>query len=149
MQEFGSVRYMNGSIVLGKAEGMAKVTLDGTEYSLIYLEALKPVSHSITLKKIELSSKCDKTEPEFVVANDIDVDVDAFMPFGETISMFSECYIGHDRIFSQQGAAVELSFSLAVREKLASLNTGQETEDLRVIKRKSEPVRQTLAHTSP
>jgi len=41
---------MNGSIVLGKAEGMAKVTLDGTEYSLIYLEALKPVSHSITLK---------------------------------------------------------------------------------------------------
>ena len=71
------------------------------------------------------------------------------MPFGETISMFSECYIGHDRIFSQQGAAVELSFSLAVREKLASLNTGQETEDLRAIKRKREPVRQTLAHTSP
>jgi len=149
MQQFGSVSLRNGAIVLERPESIGKLTLDGTEYSMIYLEALGPVEKSVTLSDIEISSKCDWTEPEFVVSGDIDVGDGSFMPFGDTISLFDECYIGHDRIFSQQGAKVDMKFTLTVREKLVNPSTVQEADDLRVIKRRTTAPRYTLSETSP
>jgi hypothetical protein len=107
------------------------------------------VTESINLKGIQVSSKCEDTPADFVVSNDIDEAADLFMPFGQTVSVFDECYIGHDNIFSQQEALVTLHFKLSVKEKLVSLSQQQEDDSLKVIKRKPRAVQFHTAETSP
>lgn len=149
LKPFDSVKCNNGAVVLSKAGENKRVQLDGFEYSMIYLEALSPVLEAVTLSSLRLSSSCEKTTPVFVVCNDVDTEPAAFMPFGETVSLFDECYVGHDQIFSQQGAMVTLKFMLSVHEKLVSVTQQQEIDDLKVIKRKPHSVQFHTASTSP
>ena len=90
------------AIVLERPENIDKLILDGTEYSMIYLEALKVSKNPLPGQYRDLlQMRLDRTR--FVVSGDIDVGDGSFCSFGDD-PLFDECYIGHDRIFSQQGA---------------------------------------------
>ncbi|MPM31640.1 hypothetical protein SDC9_78196 [bioreactor metagenome] len=146
---FDRVSASGGCLVLGKAGENGKVRLEDGEYSLVYLEALAPVTEPVNLGELSVSSRCGETPADFVVCSDADADPAAFLPFGETVSVFDECYIGHDRIFSQAEALISLRFALSVRERLVNLTQQQEDDSLKVIKRKPRSVQYHTAETAP
>ena len=149
MKPFERVEARGGAVVLSKSGTAGKLPLGGEEYSMICAEALGPIREAVDLGQLEISSSCAETDPEFVLGGAEELDAAEFLPFGETVSVFDECYIGHDRIFSQRGAEVTLRFSLSSREKLATFVREPEKEDLRVIKRKPKTIPFETVRTSP
>jgi len=146
---FENVGCQSGAVILKKSGENKKIQIDNAEYSMIYLKALTPVLEEVSLSELRISSVCGKTAPAFVVSNAEEMESASFMPFGESVSIFDECYIGHDEIFRQQGAMVTMHFNLSLREKLVSLSTQQEDESLKIIKRKPRTVQFHTASTSP
>lgn len=146
---FDGVEARNGTVVLEKSGDSGKLRLDGGAYSMLCLEAIGPARNTVDLSELSVCSSCRETEPEFVLGGTEELPTGDFMPFGETVSVFDECYIGHDRIFSQQGARITLSFSLSNREKLMTLPREQEKNDLKIIKRKPRTVQFETVRTSP
>lgn len=148
MVPFASVRAdAEGLVLVNGGEESRKVPFRGQDHSLICLEALGPVRESVSLQALELSSACGPTRPEFVTHNEADLEKEAFMPFGDTASLFDECYIGHSSIFAQQGAVVKVEFELSFAEKLVNLSATEKEEELKIIKRRSTPVLYETART--
>ena len=125
------------------------VLLDGEDYHLICLQQLQCGVGSVELTKLEVSSACTDAQPDFVSHNDQELDPRQFLPFGESASLFDECYIGQDRIFSQEGALITLRFHLSFQEKLVTFTAQQEADELKIIKRKPRTVPFETARTSP
>ncbi|MEG1108912.1 MAG: hypothetical protein RSE97_08650, partial [Oscillospiraceae bacterium] len=137
-------------VVLSQNKKSTSVKLDNTDFFAVCVEALKPVSESVILSDIRISSVCADSPPEFVLHNNEELDISGeFFPFGDTASLFDECFIGHDRLFAQQGAEIRLRFKLDTREKLVDLTTAQEDAELKVIKRKPKAVLFATATTAP
>lgn len=145
---FPAVSVEDGAVLLDRGEGEQQdVELDGEPYGLICAEALGPVDRAVELTSLQLSSSCGETPPTFVSHNDRDLDGARFMPFGESASLFDECYIGQDQIFCQQGALVTLRFTLSFQEKLVTFTPQQEADELKIIKRKPRAVPFETART--
>lgn len=137
---FSSVQVQDDVLLLCKESPSQVVQKGGISYYLLCVEAIGPVTDPVTVADLRLASSCDAVTPSFVIHNSEDLDPSHFLPFGETISQFDECYVGDDRIFSQHDATVTLSFRLSCQEKLAALSALQEAENLKVIKRKPRAV---------
>lgn len=146
---FSSVRTEGGDLVLGKAEGSQPLNFDGASYDLICVEALSPVAEPVTLSRIELASSCQDAPPAFLCHNDQDLEPGRFLPFGDTASLFDECYIGHDRIFSQRGALITLDFTLSSQQRLVTFTPQQQADELKIIKRKPRTIQFETAATAP
>lgn len=131
-----SVEARDGALVLRKEEEAAPLSIGGEDYYLLCAEALGRVSAPIVLTGISLSSSCAGAAPAFLSCGDQELSPERFLPFGDTASLFTECYIGQDGHFAQAGAVETLRFRLSFQEKLEALTQQQEAEDLRVIKRK-------------
>ena len=145
---FRSVRAEDGVLLLERGEeAQGELNLDGESYGLICAEALGPVDRAVELSALQLASACGEVPPSFVSHNGQDLDGARFMPFGDTASLFDECYIGHDRIFCQQGALVTLRFTLSFQEKLVTFTPQQEADELKIIKRKPRTVPFETART--
>ena len=69
------------------------------------------------------------------------------MPFGDTARLFSECYIGSDKMFIQRGAEISLEFNLSYEEKLLTMTPEQEDAELKIIKKKSKKIQYDVAST--
>jgi hypothetical protein len=126
----------------GESIPMGRIMLEGEHGGLlaICLQAKSAVPHSIDISTLQVSSDCENAVPTFVSHNEDEMDVDKFMPFGETASIYDEFYIGHDAIFKQKGSVITLRFELGYSEKFTSLTPEQSDEQLKVIKRKPRQV---------
>lgn len=71
------------------------------------------------------------------VANDSnDLEVERFLPFTDTLAVFNECYIGHDRYFSKAGAKITVSFDLSFETNRITFKAEEEDKSLKIIKRR-------------
>ena len=149
---FESVKAEKGAVVLQKSSLNPEAPLlqdEDTAYSMICVEALQPVTENMEVSSLLISSKCEKSRPEFIYNDVEDLEAEEFLPFGEIVSVFDECYIGGDYIFSQQDAFVQMKFQLSANKKLVTFTAAQEREELKIIKRKPRAVQYETAETSP
>lgn len=113
-----------------------RIAMNGREYQLIVLEAQEPVLENYTLERIGFSSEGREQAPQSVNNGSTDMDVHDFDLFSDTLSIYQECYIGHDNYFAKAGAVVTLTFDVSYPEHLVELTKRQEEEELKIIKRK-------------
>lgn len=136
-------------ILLRRSGSSAPLKLDGTEYHVVCLEALGPVRESLTVGDLRMASVGEPSAPEQILHEGEALDAEECLPFGDTVSVFDECYLCDDQVFSQQGAEITLSFRLETRRKLLRLTPQQESDELKVIKRKPRAVQYDTARTAP
>lgn len=117
--------------------------------TVICVEALQPITETITLGELSVSSSCGDLVPDLIYDGSNELAAEGFLPFGDTASLFNECYIGGDSVFSQRDSMVQLTFRLDTRERLVTLSQAQEKEELRIIKRKPRTIQYQAARTSP
>jgi hypothetical protein len=144
---FARVAMQDGAILLTPDEDVVKRSRDGELFSAILLEARGPIRKKTDVESVGFSSSCESALPDFVTHNAADLERGGFMPFGATASIFDECYIGGDGVFSKQGAQVGVRFLLEFREKLVSFSAEEESAQLKVIKRKPRAVSFDTART--
>ena len=149
LRPFASVEERDGTVLLRRESASELLTLDGAEYHLICLEALSSVSTAVTVGDIRVASTGEPAAPELILHNGEELEAEACMPFGDTASLFDECYLCDDQVFAQQGASVTLRFRLESRKKLLRLTAQQESEELKIIKRKPRAVQFDTASTAP
>jgi hypothetical protein len=138
-----------GDAVCLRRDGEAeKITLpDGRLCDVVRIDATGTVREDFNIGNLLIHSSAENVPVDFINNNDSDLSTDTCMPFGETASMFDDCYIGSDNIFSHNGADITLRFSLDFREKLVTFSPEQEEESLKIVKRKPRRVQFTTAHT--
>ena len=146
---FSRAEAADGTLRLYRDAPDGQETLDAPDCTVICVEALSPVLENITLGELSVSSRCGGIAPEIVFDGTSELDRESFLPFGEMVSLFDECTIGADAVFSQKDAMAELSFRLSVQERLVPLSQAQELEELRIIKRKPRTIQYQAARTSP
>lgn len=137
------------TLVLEQDEKSEPLSIDGEDYFVLCIERLTPADSDVSLSDIRISSICGESEPDFVMHGSDELDIHSFKPFGDTATLYDECYIGADRLFSQRGADVRISFKLSSEEKLATFTPQQEAADLKIIKRKPQTVLFETVTTSP
>lgn len=124
-------------------------SLDGSDYHLICLEALEPIQGALVVGDLRVASLRQTAPPEVILRDGQALEAGKCMPFGDTVSLFDECYICDDLIFSQQDAQVTLSFRLSSQKKMVHLTAQQVHDELKVIKRKPRAVQYEVAYTAP
>lgn len=134
------VELLEDTVLLHREGVSAPLRVDGDEYHLICLESLLPIESSIIVGDVCVSSRKDPSAPEFILNDGEELDAQRCMPLGETASLFGECYICDDQVFSQQDALVTLSFRLSSKRKVLHLTAQQESDELKVIKRKPQAI---------
>ena len=136
------------TVELKKEQENRKTMIREIPYSLLVLKAEKPVREAVTLKGILLSSSGKEVPADFVNNGDTDFDVESFDPFGDTLSLFQECYIGHDSYFGKAGAMVTLRFDVSYPEHRMISGGPEEDVSLKVIKRKPRTMLNTTVAES-
>ena len=125
---------------LRKSEACSKVEVDGKEYSLLILLAVESIHRNYKVENICFSSEGSSRPVEYVGNGVTDLDVDEFDPFGDTLSLYQECYIGNDSYFNKAGSLIRMKFRVDYPEHLVQLTPGQEDDDLKIIKRKPKVI---------
>lgn len=139
-----SCQVMGGHILLVKEKPNLPVMVDGREYSVFVLEAKEPQKESISFESISFSSAGSPREAEYVGNGTTDYEPQRFQLFGDTLSLFSECYIGMDHYFSKEDARITLRFRCDYEERHVGLSLQQENENLKIIKRKPRAATETV-----
>lgn len=67
---------------------------------------------NLYVEHINIQSCADNLFPDLIHANGIDQDISEFFPFGERMTVFSECYFSSDEAFSKKGAKIQFSFTM-------------------------------------
>ncbi|MDO4292943.1 MAG: hypothetical protein Q4C65_06890 [Eubacteriales bacterium] len=116
-----------------------KVQEGGQELSLLVLEA-RTDPEDVVIEGLGFSSEGGPDRAEMVWNGMVELEAERFLPFGESLSLFSELYLGHGEYFSKPGAQVEIRFHLRYEENSVTVTAPREAEDLRVIKRKPRRV---------
>ncbi|MBQ9633347.1 MAG: hypothetical protein IJV04_10640 [Lachnospiraceae bacterium] len=111
-----------------------KVAFGQKRYNLLALTTDRPVEESRRIKKIEFSAEGGEKPAESVSNGINDLDQDAFAPFSDTLSLYQECYIGHNAYFGKAGARITLKFRLTFEENRISLTSEEIQEELKIIK---------------
>ncbi|MDR1292751.1 MAG: baseplate J/gp47 family protein [Clostridiales Family XIII bacterium] len=139
---------VDGVLSLRRDGAMEKTPIRGdVACDVVRVDAVGPVNGSLDLGNILIHSSAVDTPPDFANNNEADLPVGEFMPFGNTASLFDDCYIGSDSVFSHDGAEITLRFSLSYRDKLVTFTPEQEAADLKIIKPKPRQIVFTTAHT--
>lgn len=114
-----------------------KITLkDQKEYGLIFLKANQPVTENYEITGVGISSRGSRTAAEAVNNSITDLNQEDFALFSDTLSVYHECYIGHNGYFSKTGAKIHLNFHTSFLENRMTGIQQAEEENLKVIKRK-------------
>lgn len=114
-QNITDYTYQNGALcfqIPGGEQGIAPMQEFGSRY-VISVEILDGRFFSgMYLKKMSLGTECLRQKPEFVNVNGTDQEIEEFLAFGESPSLYNECYIGSGEIFGKAGAHIFLDFDL-------------------------------------
>ena len=129
-------RVMGKHILLVKKNPNKPVVIKNQSYSVFILEAKEPQKESISIDSISFSSAGSASYACYVGNGTTDYNVERFSLFGDTLSLFAECYIGFDHYFSKKGAKISLDFHGSFQERYVGLSRQEEKENLKVIKRK-------------
>lgn len=124
-------------IVFQKSRECKKVKEDEKEYSVLLLEPTEAVEKDVTVSEIRLSSSGKKEAVREVWNGNTEMDGAEFLPFGDTLSLFKELYLGHE-YFSKPGAQIKMSFQLEFDTHMVALPQTAEDTQLKVIKRKPQ-----------
>lgn len=124
-----------------RKKGECKKVGEGEDsYSLIVLEAGETVHENVELEGVGFSSKGEPKAADMVWNGAAELEAERFAPFGETLGLFAEVYIGQQEYFAKPGAKVTIEFQVDYGEKDVLLPRQKEDEDLRIIKRKPKRV---------
>lgn len=136
--EFDSVKLLEDgeTIELKKHEKNRHFVIAGKSYAVVILEADKPVTHDEEVTEITLSSSGHERDAEYVSTGSEDLNVKSFAPFTDTLTLYNECYIGHDLYFSKAGAKITVRFHTEYRDRGLYLTKQEEEAALKIIKRK-------------
>ena len=141
-REFDSVRIAADGITVEvrKHEKCKHLVIGGRSYAVVVLEAEGIVRSAEELTGIGLSSSGEERKADFVTDGKNDMDVEAFAPFSDTLSVYNECYVGHDLYFAKGGSRVTLHFNVGHRDRSLFLTRQEEEAELRVIKKKPKMI---------
>lgn len=106
----------------------------------IMLEAKKNIKANYQVSSVSFSSDSAPASVDYVTNGNTDMDVKKFAPFSDTLSVFSECYIGADCCFAKSGAEITLDFDVSYDAHEIDLNFEEKQEELKIIKRKPRSV---------
>lgn len=113
-----------------------RIAGQGREVSLLLLEPESIPQKSVMASGIGFSSAGEGRAPDFLWDGTTELAADCFRPFGETISLYSELYIGQEEYFSKPGARVTIRFRLEFDTRLMKISRQQEEAELKIIKKK-------------
>lgn len=130
------VETLDDMIILSKEKVNQKVTEHGRDYSVLLLESKQKQPENVEITGIELSSSGIPKAPVYVSDGISEGEVSEFRPFGETLSLYQEFYIGEGYYFNKPGALVTMDFDLSFDSHYVSPNLLKEEENLKIIKRK-------------
>ena len=133
------------TFVLRKYEANRKVMAGNEWYSMLLMVADRAPLESRHVKRIAFSSHGRPSYAENINNGSNDLDIEHFLPFTDTISLYDDCYICHDNYFSKAGAKIDISFDLSLGEHKVSYTMEQVEESLKIIKRKPK----TVTHDIP
>ncbi len=125
---------------LEKHDLNAKFNLGNREYAVVILEAENTIKQDIEAEGISLSSSGRERPLEFVNDGSLDMDIDRFEPFSDTLSVYNECYLGSDVYFSKGGAMITLTFHVNYGEKGLYLTRQEEEVQLKIFKKKPKVI---------
>uniref|UniRef100_UPI0040576D0F hypothetical protein n=1 Tax=Agathobacter sp. TaxID=2021311 RepID=UPI0040576D0F len=126
----------NETICLQKQQKSIPIELEGREYTLLVLLAKEPIRENVVISRIAASSFGRAIPPENVNNGSTDFDVREFAPFGDTLSLYQECYIGHDAYFRKAGSLIQIQFEVSYEEHRMLVSPQIEETQLKIIKRK-------------
>lgn len=135
---------MGNHILIVKEEKNQPVVVDGKEYSVFVLEAKEPQKDTISFTSISFSSAGSPKEAEYIGNGTTDFAPERFYLFGDTLTLFSECYIGMNHYFNKKDARITLQFHTSFEERYVGPSRQAEDADLRIIKRKPHAATETL-----
>ncbi|MBR1629809.1 MAG: hypothetical protein IJ679_11185, partial [Lachnospiraceae bacterium] len=113
-----------------------QVPLGRRKYHLLALCAEEKIQEARRVHRIEFSAEGEGLSPDAVTNGLNDMDVYQFLPFSETLSLYADCYIGHEAYFAKAGARITLSFNLQFEENRIALTQEEMADELRIIKRR-------------
>lgn len=129
--------YLKGDLILlEKQKENLSVEIKGQSYSVFVLEANEPQKEAITMNSISFSSAGFPKQAEYVGNGTTDYEPNRFQLFGNTLSLFAECYIGANHYFSKKGARITLKFHVSFMERYVGFSRQEEEQSLKIIKRK-------------
>ena len=125
------------TLQIKKQKETEKITLeDGREYGLLVLLATEPIKNNYEISRIGVSSKGSAVPMEAVSNGSSDLNQNDFEIFGDTLTLFQECYVGHNRYFGKAGAKIRIKFQTSYLENRMTTIQLTEEDNLKVIKRK-------------
>ena len=135
---FDSVRILEDheTIELIKSEKNRHHIIGGRSYGIVVLESKETVKEDKELSTIGLSSSGRERSAEFVSDGSLDLNVTKFAPFSDTLSVYNECYIGHDLYFGEAGSKITISFHTEYKDRGLYLTKQEEEAELKIIKKK-------------
>ena len=136
--EFDSVRVLDDreTVELIKHEKNRHIIIGGRSYGIIVMMARDTVLQDKELRDIGLSSSGGERDAEFVSDGSDDMNVKSFAPFTDTLSVYNECYIGHNLYFKEAGAQITVRFRTRFGERGLYLTRHEEEAELKIIKKK-------------
>ena len=113
-----------------------KVPAGNSSTCLLALVANGKVEASHKVSSISFSADGSMVPPMSVSDDNIDYPVERFMPFTDVISLYNECFIGHDIYFAKKGARIRISFDLEYMDNRIALFVEEQDNSLKIIKKK-------------
>ncbi|MCR4657935.1 MAG: hypothetical protein K5770_17180 [Lachnospiraceae bacterium] len=142
LKAFDSVKLLEDkkTFMLVKSTENRRFITGSRESSVVVLEKLTNSREEISVKSVSLSSRGGERPLDYVDDGTSELDTDHFAPFSDTLSVYNECYLGHNLYFSKAGALITVTFSVSYPERSLYLTKQQEEESLKIIKRKPKIV---------
>ncbi len=128
----------NGTFILRR--NLSEDENEGTLDTLV-IKSKRPPGATLEVSRVCFSSRGEAESAEAVNTGSNDLNPERFLPFTDTLSVYDECYIGHDRYFAKAGSRIEIEFELLNEENRIALTQTEEDNDLRIIKRKKNTAR--------
>lgn len=122
-------------VILSAIQNPLKTEKNNQEMALLAIEMVEALRETVILEGIELVSADYGQKPDMVSDGTKELDTEEFLPFGQQISNYDECYIGQREAFARKGARVTLEFDLSFEENEVRIIPEPE-ENLKVIKRR-------------
>ncbi len=127
MREAEEVELLSDTLVIGRKSPKG---------AALAIEAAVPPSEDIVLEEILVSSSGEAHAAAFAGNGITDSAVERFLPFGSTLQLFDEFYIGDDSYFSKGNSVIRMHFQMQFPVHTVGLVPEEEEKDLKIIKRK-------------
>ena len=136
LEEIPSVKVEGDTVTLLPEDRNRKIRIGDEEYSAVVLEARGPVTENLIVDSLTLSSSGEPEAPQFIGDTVHEAEKGRFLPLGDSISLFNECYIGHDGYLDKAGALISITWHQEYEETVKRITAQEEAEELKTIKRK-------------